>query len=74
MVSPRLQPQRVSDRIHRREPGQRDGRGFDMRERCRLPAYDGGFDRQFFGIGSFPADIENAKNRIADLKIGDAGI
>src|SRR5262245_2364777 len=64
--------QRILDGAQRRQPGEREGGGVDMRQPLRLLGDDGGLDRDLLGIGALLARLADAEDRVSHLEISDA--
>ena len=67
-----LQLQGVFDGAQSREANERQGRGFDMRERRRLLRNDGRANCQLLDIGAVAAGFQDAEHLVADTQVRHA--
>jgi hypothetical protein len=67
-----FQFQRVLDGADRRQSGQRQRCGIDMRHAGGLLGGDGRLDCDLFGVGALLADVANAEHLVADTQIRNA--
>ena len=72
IVSPAFSFSVSSTGADRRQPGERQCRGIDMRQAIGLLGDNGRLDRDLLGIGALLADVADAEHLIADTQVGDA--